>query len=105
MFQPLLGHHQEHSLCLVAEHVVNMNPCFDYDYLTCNIVLDNETLDIIYNEHYIRVNSSVFWDISRVVRRKPDVSEKHIFSHFRIKQQAKVRNKTELCSEYGHVCI
>jgi hypothetical protein len=48
MFRPLLGRHQVYSLCLAAELVFNMDPYFEYDYITCNIMLGNKTLGIIY---------------------------------------------------------
>jgi 5-methylthioribose kinase len=36
------------SLCLGAEHVFNMDPYFEYDYITCNIMSGNKTLGITY---------------------------------------------------------
>jgi hypothetical protein len=47
MFQPLLLHHQVYCLCLDGELVFNMDPHFEYDYRTCNIILDNKTHGII----------------------------------------------------------
>jgi hypothetical protein len=48
MFRPFLGHHQVYCLCLGAEHVLNMDPYVEYDYITCSIMLGNKTLGIIY---------------------------------------------------------
>jgi hypothetical protein len=48
MFRPLLGHHQVYCLCLGAELDFNLDPHFEYDYVTCNIMLGNKTLGIIY---------------------------------------------------------
>jgi hypothetical protein len=48
MFRPLLGHHRVYYLCLGGELVFNMDPYFEYDYITCNIMLGNKTLGIIY---------------------------------------------------------
>jgi hypothetical protein len=48
MFLPLLGHHQVYCLCLGAELVSNMDPYFEYDYITCHIMLGNKTFGIIY---------------------------------------------------------
>jgi hypothetical protein len=48
MFWPLLVRHQVYYLYVGAEFVFNMDPYFEYDYITCNIVLGNKTLGIIY---------------------------------------------------------
>jgi hypothetical protein len=34
MFQRLLGHHQVYCWCLGAELVFNVDPYFEYDYIT-----------------------------------------------------------------------
>jgi hypothetical protein len=34
MFPHLLGYHQVYYLCLGAELVFNMDPYFEYDYMT-----------------------------------------------------------------------
>jgi hypothetical protein len=40
---------QVYCLCLGPELVsFNMDPYFEYDYITCNIMLGNKTLGIIY---------------------------------------------------------
>jgi hypothetical protein len=39
MFRSLLCHHQVYCLCLGVELVFNVNPYFEYDYVTCNITL------------------------------------------------------------------
>jgi hypothetical protein len=49
MFLPLLGHHQVYCLWLGAELVFNMDPYFEYDYITYNIVFRNKILGIIYS--------------------------------------------------------
>jgi hypothetical protein len=48
MFRPLLGRHQVYCLCLGAELMFNIHPYFEYHYITCNIMLGNTTLGIIY---------------------------------------------------------
>jgi hypothetical protein len=49
MFQHLPGHHQVYCLCSGTELVFfNMDPYFEYDYTTCNIMLGNKTHGIIY---------------------------------------------------------
>jgi hypothetical protein len=48
MFRPLLGHHQVYCLCLGAEIIFNMDLCFEYDYIKCNIMLGNKTLGSIH---------------------------------------------------------
>jgi hypothetical protein len=48
MFRPLLDHHQVYCVCLGYELVFSMDPYFEYDYITCNIMLGNITLGIIY---------------------------------------------------------
>jgi hypothetical protein len=48
MFRPLLGHHQVYCLCLGDELVFNMDLYFEYEYITCNIMLGNKALGINY---------------------------------------------------------
>jgi hypothetical protein len=48
MFRPLLGHQQMYCLFLGAGLVFNMGPYFEYDYITCNIMLGNKTSCIFY---------------------------------------------------------
>jgi hypothetical protein len=47
MFRPLLSHHQVYCLCLGADPIFNMDPYFEYDYITFNIMLGNKTLGIV----------------------------------------------------------
>jgi hypothetical protein len=60
MFRPLLGLYQVYYLCLGAELVFNMDPYVEYDHITCNIMLGNKILGIIYflvqNYNGIRYN-------------------------------------------------
>jgi hypothetical protein len=48
MFRALLSHHEVYCVCLGAELIFNMDPHFEYDYITYNIMLGNKTLCIIY---------------------------------------------------------
>jgi hypothetical protein len=48
MFRPLLGYHQVYCWCLGAELLFNIDPYFAYYYITCNIMLGNKILGIIY---------------------------------------------------------
>lgn len=49
MFRPLFGHHQLNCLCLDAGLVFffNVDPYFEYDYITYNITLGNQSLGIV----------------------------------------------------------
>jgi hypothetical protein len=43
MLRPVLGHYQVYYLCLGAEFLFfSMDPYFEYDYITCNIMLGNK---------------------------------------------------------------
>jgi hypothetical protein len=48
MFQPLLDHHQVYCLCLGTELVFLIRFHVLDDYITCDIMLGNKTLGIIY---------------------------------------------------------
>jgi hypothetical protein len=47
MFRPLLIHYKVYTSCLGAEFFF-LNPYFEYDYVTCNVMLCNKTPGIIY---------------------------------------------------------